>query len=275
MKLLALVCAALGVAAALGDHKSLREVAQDSQAQHSAETDAAQGSLVEAHAGKALADKAVQSDVGHGSPLLRSAAHDVAGLASAVADDLCSSGDNDNCLYFEYDNDTGIIQGEVSIDGITGWCNPYSNSILQLGNNKNYIGFVGVPHSNPDVCKHWTDYWPYPDGNDYRPWMAMIHGEIEENWRDCEGEEKSPWFYCVLDITFKLTPDPGAPGQVIKQSLNVAKSKTTWALGGPCDHYFGGGFLNPEQDYMWCGDEPAKVIITRLGPSNKVKMMQV
>ena len=132
MKLLALVCAALGVAAALGDHKSLREVAQDSQAQHSAETDAAQGSLVEAHAGKALADKAVQSDVGHGSPLLRSAAHDVAGLASAVAaapDDLCS-GDNDNCLYFEYDNATGFLSGDVSIINITGWCNPYSNSVI-------------------------------------------------------------------------------------------------------------------------------------------------
>ena len=214
MKLLALVCAALGVAAALGDHKSLREVAQDSQAQHSAETDAAQGSLVEAHAGKALADKAVQSDVGHGSPLLRSAAHDVAGLASAVAaapDDLCS-GDNDNCLYFEYDTATGILSGDVSIMNITGWCNPYEHSVIKFGNN--FIGFVGQPSPNKDACSQWGKYWPdevWPTVFS-EPWIS-VNPQASDWWYPCDEGDTGPWFFCILDITFVLTPGPGAPAR--------------------------------------------------------------
>jgi hypothetical protein len=266
MKLLALVCAALGVAAALGDHKSLREVAQDSQAQHSAETDAAQGSLVEAHAGKALADKAVQSDVGHGLPLLRSAAHDVAGLASAVAaapDDLCS-GDNHNCLYFEYD----ATAGDVSIINITGWCNPYDKPVIQFGNN--FIGFVGQPGPNHDVCSNWNQYWPDP----YQHHSSRLSMMPNVPWSVCAAV--SPWFFCVLDITFVLGADPGhgVPGRLTKQSLRVAKSHSSWALGGDtCDHF-------SLTDNMVCGDNVStdKVIISRLFPGsllpNKVKMRQ-
>ncbi len=238
MKLVALVSAALVVVAALGDRKSLRELAQDSQAQHSAETDAAQGSLVEAHAGKALAGKAMQSSGGHGSPLLRSAAHDVAGLATAVAaasDDLCSV-ESESCLYFEWDKETTQLSGSVGIKDITGYCNPYNTPVIQYVPGKNFIAFVGKLPS-PDVCSDGLDGGGVWSIDDYEcDWMDMRRS-FEYHDHACEScgsgfLDQCHWFDCFLDITFVMTV-PGNPNPwVTKHSLRVAKSRKSWYLGG-------------------------------------------